>query len=87
MSDRRKFLKSIAGALVASAMPKSVLNAAPIVKFHEPKTIPTTGLLAHIEKNKTTIEWGGEAHQLAVKKFNERFEKAIWAGNFNTLNK
>ena len=85
MSDRRKFLKSIAGALVASAMPKSVLNAVPKVKFHEPK--PTTGILAHIEKNGTTIEWGGEAHQLALKRWNERFEKAIWAGNFKLNNK
>lgn len=38
MSDRRKFLKSIAGALVASAMPKSVLSIGgekPQVTFYE----------------------------------------------------
>jgi len=83
MNNRRRFIKSIAGALVASAMPKSILNAEPIVKFHEPKTIPTTGLLAHIEKHKTTIEWSEIAKNKRVKKFSEQVEEAMWLGNSN----
>ena len=65
MSDRRRFLKSIAGALVASAMPKSVLSikGEPQVTFYEQS----------LEKRR--------------KRMSEQFEKAIWAGNFNTLNK
>ncbi len=65
MSDRRRFLKSIAGALVASAMPKSILNieGKPQVTFYEKS----------LEKKR--------------KRMNEQFEKAIWAGDFNTLNK
>jgi hypothetical protein len=78
MSDRRRFLKSIAGALVASAMPKSLLNDKPKVKFHEPK--PTTGILAYVEKHGTTISYE-EIKEMRVKKFSERLEKAMWAGS------
>lgn len=82
MNNRRRFLKNIAGALVASAMPKSVLNAAPIVKFHEPKTVPTSGILAYVEKHGATIDYHEMYKDNRVKKFSERLEKAMWAGDF-----
>lgn len=65
MSDRRKFIKSIAGALVASAMPKSLLSieGKPQVTFYEQS----------LERRR--------------KRMSEQFEKAIWAGDFNTLKK
>lgn len=87
MSDRRRFLKSIAGALVASAMPKSILNATPKVKFHEPKKVPTSGILAYIEKHGTTIDYHQMALDNRVKNFSERVEKALWAGNYTHQNK
>ena len=85
MADRRRFLKSIAGVLVASAMPKSILdNTKPKVKFHEPK--PTDGLLAYIEKHKTTISMD-EIMKNRTMRMNEMLEKSIWAGNFTNEKK